>query len=268
VLTGTTAQHDGLAVAAARAKKHLFIEKPLATSGAEALKIYNAIKENKVMFQTGHFMRSDPVNQFIKAEIEAGNFGTISRARHSNCHSGATSGWFDKDYRWFFLKDQSGGGGFFDMGCHSVDILVYFFGPVLAATACIGPQTVKYQIDEYGEGMLQFKSGPVATFAGSWVDVANPVTHLISGTEGHLTVMHGKVYYESRRTKVAGADGKTPLDPAIFPPGLPHPLDNFLDAVADSKKADVLIPVEDALNVVQAMEAMYAGHRIGGWVRA
>jgi len=267
VLAGTTAQHDGLGAAAARAKKHLFIEKPLATTGAEAVKIFNAVKESGVIFQTGHFMRSDPVNRFIKAEIEAGNFGTITRARHSNCHSGATSGWFDKEYRWFFLKDQSGGGGFYDMGCHSVDILVYFFGPIIAATACIAPQSIKYQIDEYGEGMLQFKSGPVATFAGSWVDVANPVTHLISGTEGHLMVMHGKIYYESRKTKVAGADGKTPLDPAVLPAALPHAFDNFLDVLTGAQKPGILIPVEDALNVAQAMEAMYAGHKLGQWVK-
>jgi predicted dehydrogenase len=267
IITGATSRHDGLAAACARAGKHLFVEKPLATTGTEATKIFNAVKESGVIFQTGHFMRSDPVNRFIKSEIDAGNFGTITRARHSNCHMGALGGWFDKDYRWFFQKDQAGGGGFYDMGCHSVDILVYFFGVIHAATANIGAKSIKYAIDEYGEGMLQFKSGVVATVAGSWVDAGNPVTHQICGTEGYLTVMNGGVYYVSSRTKVKGADGKTPLDAAQFPEALPHAFDLFLDVLVGARSKDVLIPVEDALNVARAMEAMYLGDRTGGWVK-
>jgi predicted dehydrogenase len=268
ILTGTTAQHDGLAAAAANAGKHLFIEKPLATTAGEATKIFNAVKESKVVFQTGHFMRSDPVNRFIKQELDAGNLGVVTRARHANCHSGALGGWFDKDYRWFFQKDKAGGGGFYDMGCHSVDILVYFFGPIAAATAALAPHQIKYQhIDEYGEGLLQFKSGVLATFAGSWVDVANPVTHQIAGTEGHLMVVHGQVCYQSTRTKVSGADMKTPIDPKYFPPALPHAFDLFLDVLAGKQPASVLIPIEDALNVAVAMDAMYQGHRLGAWVK-
>ena len=268
IIAGTTAQHDGLAVRAALQKKHLFIEKPLATTAGEAGRIYTAVKEAGVIFQTGHFMRSEPVNRFIRQEIEAGNLGTITRARHANCHMGAMAGWFDKDYRWFFQKDQAGGGGFYDMGCHSADILVYFFGPIASATAALAPRNIKYShIDEYGEGILQFKSGVLATIAGSWVDCANPVTHQIAGTEGHMMVIDGRLYYQSSKSKVGGADLKTPIDPKQFPPALPHAFTLFLDVLAGAQKADVLIPVEDALNVACAMEAMYTAHKIGGWVR-
>ena len=268
VITGTTAQHDGLVVAAARAGKHLFAEKPLATTAAEANRIFTAIKETGVLFQTGHFMRSNPIHRFIKREIDAGNLGTITRARHSNCHSGATSGWFDKDYRWFFQKDQAGGGGFYDMGCHSVDILVHFFGPIASATAALAPKTIKYpQIDEYGEGLVKFKNGVLATIAGGWVDVANPITCLIAGTEGHLVVVSGKVFYTSKKTAIPGADGKQPIDPAQFPAALPGPFDLFFDVLAGKQEKTCLIPIEDALNVCLSMDAMYQGDRLGQWVK-
>jgi predicted dehydrogenase len=153
------------------------------------------------------------------------------------------------------------------MGCHSVDILVYLFGAIHAATANIGAKSIKYGIDEYGEGMLQFKNGVVATFAGSWVDAGNSVTHQICGTEGHLVVMLGKVYYTSKRTKVQGADGVTPLAASNFPEPLPHAFDLFLDVLTGAQQKDVLIPVEDALGVARAMEAMYLGDRTGGWVK-
>lgn len=268
VITGTTAQHDNLVVHAAQAKKNMFVEKPLATTAAEANRIYTAIKENGVLFQTGHFMRCDPLNRFIKQELDAGNLGTITRARHSNCHSGAMGGWFDKDYRWFFQKDQAGGGGFYDLGCHSVDILVYFFGPIESATAALAPKTIKYpQIDEYGEGLLKFKNGVLATVAGAWVDVANPVSCLISGTEGHLHVVDGKLFYTSQKTKVPGSDGRQPIDPAHFPAALPGPFELFFDVLAGKQDKSALIPIEDALNVARAMDAMYQADRLAQWVK-
>jgi len=267
VITGTTAQHDHLAVSCAKAGKHMFIEKPLATTPAEAWRIYTAVKESGVIFQTGHFRRSEALNRFIKQEIDAGNLGTITRARHTNCHSGALGGWFDKEYRWFFQKDQGGGGGLMDLGCHSLDILVYWFGPVEKATAMLAPQNIKYSnIDEYGEAIVKHKNGVVSTFAGSWVDVSNPVILEVSGTEGHLHVQYGKLYYKSSRTKVAGADGKTPIDFSGLATGLPHAFDLFFEVLAGKQDKSVLVPIDDALNVALAMNAAYEGHRLGCWV--
>jgi len=268
VAAGSTTQHDGLAAAAARAGKHVFVEKPLATTGAEAMRIYTAVQESGVIFQTGHFMRSDRLHRFIKHEIDAGNFGTITRARHSNTHSAALGGWFEGGYEWFYHKDKAGGGGFYDLGCHSADLLVYFFGLIESVTAAIAPKTVTYsQIDEYGEGILKFKNGVLAAVTGSWVDAGNPVTCEIRGTEGHLTVMNGQAFYGSSKSKVPGADGKQPLDAAHFPAGLPHAFDLYLDVLVGKAERQVLVPIEDALNVAKAMEAMYLGDRLGQWVK-
>lgn len=268
VISGTTAQHDGLVVAVAHAGKHAFVEKPLATTSAEANRIFTAFKESAAIFQTGHFMRSDPLNQFIRQEIAAGNLGTITRARHSNCHHGAMAGWFDTDYRWFFQKDQAGGGGFYDLGCHSVDILVYFFGAIESVTAAMAPKTIKYpQIDEYGEGILRFKNGVIATVTGSWVDIANPVTCQIAGTEGHLHVVNGQLFYNSKKTSVPGADGKQPIDRAHFPAALPHAFDLFFEVLAGKQDRNLLIPIEDAVNVARAMDAMYLADKLGQWVK-
>lgn len=269
VITGTTAQHNGLAVAAANAKKHMFIEKPLATTSAEANRILTAVKENNIIFQTGHFMRSSAMHRFIKQEIAAGNLGTITRARCSNCHPGALKGWFDKDYRWFFHAGEAGGGGFYDLGCHALDLLIYFFGPAVAATGAIGGQTIKYpNIDEYGEGLVRFANGVTGSIAAGWVDHQNPNFLEITGTEGHLHIHWGQLYYQSSKSSVPGADGKSgPIDKSHFPAELPHAFDLFFEVLAGNQDRSVLIPVEDALNVAKTMEAMYTGDRIGGWVK-
>ena len=51
------------------------------------------------------------------------------------------------------------------------------------------------ECDETGEAILEFDNGAIATLAAGWVDVANPVTHLISGTEGHAVVINGQTLF-------------------------------------------------------------------------
>lgn len=268
MITGTTAQHNQLVVPAAQAKKHMFVEKPLAVTSEDANRMYAAIKKARVLFQTGHFMRATGMNRFIKQEIAAGNLGRITRARSSNCHSGAIGRWFDTDYRWFTEQDQAGGGGFYDLGCHSLDLLISLFGPVAEATGCIGGESVTYQnIDEYGEGMMRFKNGVIGTVAAGWVDVAHPVSLIISGTEGHMSVIHGQLWYKSAKSTVAGADHKQAIDPSVFPVNLAGPLDCFFDVLNDKADKSLLIPIEDSMNVAKTMEAMYQGNKLGAWVK-
>jgi len=268
VITGTTGQHNCLVVPAAKAKKHMFVEKPLAVSSHDANRMYQAIKEAGVIFQTGHFMRSNAMHRFIKQELDAGNLGTVTRARCSNCHHGALAGWFDKEYRWFFDAAEAGGGGFYDLGCHALDLLVFFFGPAVSATAAIAGQKIKYpNIDEYGEGLVRFANGATGSVVGAWVDVANPVFLEIAGTEGHITIFNGSLYYQSSKSKVPGADAKQPIDKAHFPAELPGSFPLFLDVLVGKADKNLLIPIEDSLNVAKAMEAMYLGEKLSAWVK-
>ncbi len=267
VISGRTDQHVGLVEQAAAARKHLFVEKPLATNVADANRVYTAITEAGVLFQTGYFMRGNPLYRFVKQEILAGNFGTITHARCSVCHSAALEGWFDPDYRWFYQLDRSGGGAFLDLGCHAVDLLIFLFGPVAAGTAALGGGIRYPNIDEYGEGLLTFRNGAIASVAAGWVDRANPVGLLISGTEGHAWTRDGDLFYFSSKTGVAGADGKTPINQSLFPPALPHAFDIFLDVLTGKMDKANLISIGDALHVVKAMDAMYQGHQFGSWVK-
>ena len=80
-------------------------------------------------------------------------------------------------------------------------------------------------------------------------------------------MINGQVFYQSGKSKVPGADGQKPLDSVHFPAALPHAFDLFLDVLAGAQKPEVLIPIEDALNVVQAMEAMYLGDKLAAWAK-
>jgi predicted dehydrogenase len=220
-----------------------------------------AIEQAGVLFQTGYFMRSQGIHRFLRDEIAQGHLGKVTRVRMSNCHSGSLGGWFDTDYRWIADPAIAGCGAYGDLGTHRLDILLWMMGDPLLVTADLGVATGRYgDCDEYGEGLLQFEGGAIGVLAGGWVDLADPVPILISGTEGHAYVCQGQLYYKSDH--VAGADGETPW--ADLPADLPHAFELFLDAMLGQ---DVpLVGAREAAVRSAVMKAMYEAAETRTWV--
>ncbi len=261
IICSETDRHERLVSEAASAKKHMFVEKPLGLGAADAFEMAHAIERAGVIFQTGYFMRSDPIHQFLRAQVQAGNFGKITRVRGSNCHAGSLGGWFDTEWRWMADPKQAGVGAFGDLGTHSLDILMWLLGDVTRVTASVHVATGRYgDCDEYGEGLLEFASGAVGSLAAGWVDVANPVSLIVSGTEGHAYIANGSLFFKS--SQVEGADGSKPW--TDLPPALPHAFELFLDAV--NGKDVPLVGVQEAAARSAVMEALYRGAKQRIWI--
>ncbi len=261
VICSETNRHEELVLAAAAAGKHLFVEKPLGLGAEDAYRMADAIEAAGVLFQTGYFRRGTPIEQFIKAQIDAGAFGKITRVRHTNCHSGSLGGWFDTDWRWMADPEQAGCGGFGDLGTHSLDILLWWMGDVSRVTADIDLATGRYEgCDEFGEGLIKFANGAIGSLAAGWVDVAHPGGIVVSGTEGHAHVDSGKLYFKSQH--VDGASGGDWS--AHLPPAQPHAFELFLDAVG-GHSATLVGPREAALRSA-VMEAMYQAAARQTWL--
>lgn len=263
IICAETNRHQPLVEGAAAAGKHLFVEKPLGFGAADANAMADAILEAGVLFQTGYFQRGNPIHLFLREQIQAGHFGRITRVRHSNCHAGSLGGWFDTDWRWMADLDQAGVGGFGDLGTHSLDILMWLLGDDVArVTATVGVATGRYgNCDEYGEGLLEFGNGAVATLAAGWVDVAHPVNVIVSGTEGHAYVCNDQLFFKS--SHVEGADGKAPW--TDLPAAWPHAFELFLDALVGQPDLPLVSPREAAARSV-VMEALYEGASTKSWV--
>jgi predicted dehydrogenase len=216
-----------------------------------------------VLFNTGYFMRTQPVILFLKQQIDQNAFGKITRVRGSNCHNGSLGRWFDSDWRWMADPKIAGVGGFGDLGTHSLDILMWMFGEVSAITADIKVVTGNYgDCDESGEALIKFKNGITGTLAAGWVDVSNPVSLLISGTEGHAYIDQGMLFLVSKN--VEGADGRRPW--TRLPDKLPEPMDQFVDAVA-GKPVTTLLKPREAATRVSVMEAAYKGAAQQAWLK-
>jgi predicted dehydrogenase len=263
VICSETNRHHELVLAAAKAGKHMFAEKPLGITAKEIREMADAIEKANLLFTTGYFMRTDPKHLFLKNEIAQGHFGKISRARGSNCHNGSLGGWFDTEWRWMADPKIAGVGAFGDLGTHKLDILMWLLGDVESTTADIRVVTGRYgDCDESGEGLLQFKDGPVASLAAGWVDIADPVQLLISGTKAHAVIVDDRLYYKNK--EVEGAEGTDPYTKLPSPPAAP--LDQFVNAVAGQPNQPLVTPREAAARV-SVMEAMYKGSREHRWIK-
>ena len=262
IVCAETDRHEPLVLAAANAHKHLFVEKPLGMGAHDAYNMARAIDQAGVIFQTGYFMRSNPIHQFLHQQVQAGNFGKITRVRHTNCHQGSLGGWFDTEWRWMTDLKQAGIGGFGDLGTHSLDIMMWMLGNVDRVTATVKVVTGRYgDCDETGEGLLEFSNGVIGSIAAGWVDVAQPISLIISGTEGHAYVANGSLYFKS--SKVSGADGEKPW--TELPPMLPHAFELFLNAVGGQKDVP-LVTAQEAATRSAVMEALYQGAQQHAWV--
>jgi predicted dehydrogenase len=262
VILSETNRHHELVLAAAKAGKNMFVEKPMGITADESREMAAAIEKAGVIFTTGYFMRTDAKHIFLKDQVAKGNFGIITRVRGSNCHSGSLGGWFDTDWRWMADPKIAGVGAFGDLGTHKLDILMWLFGDIESVTADVRAVTHRYgDCDETGEALIRFKSGVIGTLAAGWLDIEDPVQLLISGTQGHAVVINDKLYYRSEN--VSGSDSSKPWTDLPAEPA--SPMDQFLDALAGAKDEPLVPPREAAARVV-VMEAMYKAAGKHEWV--
>lgn len=150
--------HKEQAMAAAKAKKHILIEKPVGFTADETLEISEFCKKQGVKLGIGFMMRFHSYHQAIKKLIEEGEIGEIVTMRAQ------FSGWYPEiEGAWRQTKSLSGGGTLIDMGVHAIDLLQYISG--LECVECTGfanTVTFKYEVDDTAAVIMKMNNGALA----------------------------------------------------------------------------------------------------------
>jgi predicted dehydrogenase len=125
--------HREVAVAAAEAGKHIWIEKPVGRFPSETAEIAAAVEGGGVRSLVGFNYRHAPAVTHAHALIESGAIGVVDHFR---------SQWiaaYAADPRgvlsWRFLAEEAGLGILGDLGSHAVDLAQYLLGPIESVTA-------------------------------------------------------------------------------------------------------------------------------------
>ncbi|MEG1846929.1 MAG: Gfo/Idh/MocA family oxidoreductase [Lachnospiraceae bacterium] len=128
--------HAEIAIAAAKAGKHILCEKPLSLTTTQAKEMYLAAKENNITTLVAFNYRKTPAVQLAKKYIEEGAIGDILDFRGTYLQDWSADP--DSPLSWRFQKKICGSGALGDIGTHVVDMLRYLVGDfdsVMARTA-------------------------------------------------------------------------------------------------------------------------------------
>lgn len=124
--------HAEPSIAAAKAGKHLFSEKPLARTADEAYGIWRAAEDAGVLHMCAFLHRSIPALRLVRDMIEAGELGTIRHYRSSFLMNMVQP---DEVLTWRFDEDAAGGGASGDLGSHHIDVCRFLVGEVAELSA-------------------------------------------------------------------------------------------------------------------------------------
>jgi len=172
---------------ACRAGKPAYVEKPMARNHQECREMVDAFRAADVDLFVAYYRRALP--RFLKAKelINSGELGVITAVRYR----------FDepipreldpKNLPWRLSAAESGGGLFFDLGSHALDIIDFLLGPLVDIGGIAANRAHGYDVED--SVAMHFGTACGAVGVASW-NFASPVSRdriQILGTKGRVTL--------------------------------------------------------------------------------
>jgi predicted dehydrogenase len=179
--------HKEAVLEAAQAGKAVLCTKPLATSGAEAREMLEAVEKAGVFHGYLEDLAYTPKTLKAVQAVKNGALGKVLWARSRETHPGPHSDWF-------WNKQLSGGGAIIDMGCHCIEINRNFIGKDIRpveAMCWAGTQVHPIEAEDSAVGLVRYENGAIGQFEASWtfrggMDLRDEVT----GTQGTIWLNH------------------------------------------------------------------------------
>jgi predicted dehydrogenase len=166
ILTVPNEEHWPCAEAVAKAGKHVYTEKPIATSLEDGLRIAALQREHGVTVTVGHSARLMAGVRQIKAAIDAGELGRICfmEANFSNFRGLRFT---PRMWRWY--KDKAPGGVLSLLGIHQFDVLYYLGGEILEACSMSSKLSpTGMETDDQSMTLIRFADGKIGYVGACW----------------------------------------------------------------------------------------------------
>lgn len=166
ILTVPNEQHLPLAREVAQAGKHVYTEKPIASTLEEGLAIEALEKTHGVTVTVGHSARLMAGIRTIGEAIQAGELGRVGfmEANFSNERALELT---PKAWRWY--KDRAPGGPLSQLAIHQFDVLHYLGGEIVEASSIASKLSpVGAEVDDQSMTTLRFADGKIGYVGSSW----------------------------------------------------------------------------------------------------
>jgi predicted dehydrogenase len=166
ILTVPNEQHLPVAREVAKAGKHVYTEKPIASTLEEGLEIEALEAAHGITVTVGHSARLMAGIRKIREAIDAGELGRVGfiEANFSNERALELS---PKMWRWY--KDRAPGGPLSQLAIHQFDVLHYLGGEIVEASSMASKLSpVGAEVDDQSMTLLKFSDGKVGYVGACW----------------------------------------------------------------------------------------------------
>jgi len=182
ILATPNALHAPQTIAAARAGKHIFVEKPMANTLEEAREMILEARRAQVLLQVGHNVRRGGSYRLMKELVEQGVVGRVVMAEGNFGHDG---GLRLKPDQWRWTWNQCPGGAMMLLGVHHADTLAWLCGPIKRVTAFMARVATQAEIEDACAVSLEFESGALGSINAGYAYPRQ--VHLnVLGTQANL----------------------------------------------------------------------------------
>ena len=258
--------HLELALKVAAAGKPCHVEKPMARQAAECDKMIAAFARARMPLFVAYYRRAQP--RFLKAkELIETSLGCVTHVHYqfTDARHAAAAG----SLPWRLDAENAGGGFFLDLGSHTLDLLDFFFGPLVDVAGHAANLASPYAVEDTLGMSFRTPAGAPGTAAWNFAGAVKKTEDYfqITGTNGRLTFST----FGSEPLKLESADGK--VEEFSFPT-LPHVAQPLIQTVVDELRGRGKCPSpgETAARTTRVMDRVldsyYGGRADDFWKRA
>lgn len=181
--------HADYAIRAMRAGKPVYVEKPMARSYSECQQMLAVAQETGVPLFVAYYRRRLPNFLQVKELLDQGVIGDVRLVTVQLLWPARPADLGAANPSWRVLPEIGGDGYFYDVGSHQLDLLDYFFGPIVRGSGQAANRAGLYPASDVVTASFAFQSGLPGS--GVWCFTAPPEQRLdrmeIVGSRGKLT---------------------------------------------------------------------------------
>ncbi len=252
--------HVPWSIRALEAGKHVLCEKPIGLSAAEGRTLVDAAAGHpRLKIMEAFMYRHHPQWRLAKQVAGSGKIGKLRTIQ-------TFFSFFNDDPRNIRNDPAMGGGGMMDIGCYAVSLSRFLFGG--EPTRAFGHVEVhpEWGVDRLASAILDFGDGGSATFTCSMAVTPLQVVHVV-GTEGRIELADVPFNAPNNRPCVVLTQvGDGAIERTELPACDQYTIQGDLFARAILDDTPVPTPLLDAVRNMDAIEAVFASGKSGGWV--
>jgi len=203
-------------IAAAKGKKHVLVEKPMALNVVEAKRMIEVCKKARVKLMVGHMIRFSPLALRIREIVRSGAIGRVTFVKTEFVYDGRTShrGW---------LTDMrvAGGGPLFDIGVHCLDTLRFVLdAEVVSVASHVEPKPTKTRTESTAIVSLEMSTGALASIYCSYETPIRRSFIEVIGSDGALSATNFTLGDQTAMLEVLQSSGEVTRSEKIVIPNL------------------------------------------------